>query len=260
MAAHNLSAEGYETAFHRKTPSRDVASMADEFSDESASAPATEEALRYRSEVRALGLIAMSVSSMELMIETLAVRVSRWGTEEFASAAMLVALWSIVLVNAVLLLRRTFDDQWVHQLRRKTQRGLPRAIIRGFDGRDPVVWSAAFGGLLPAAIIGPGYHHQPVFLAAIVCGAVGAMALMGLMAGMVRIEARGLRTGNALSNFDRFIPFSSIKSIELSGRTLTVVTSEGKGIRTRKLKVLGRTEALRSTLPGIVPASTRLVV
>lgn len=262
MALHNYGAEGMETAFGRRTPTTNRDAVDLYAIEEPVSGLPVEEASRYRGEVRALGLIALAISTMELMIETLALRVSAPDSQAAASALFLIILWSLVLVNAVLLLLRTFDDQWVLQLRRKTQRGRARLDIRGFDVSDPILWSIAVGMFMPMTLFGPGYHHQPVFYAAIVCAAVGTLALLGLLAGRVRVEPQGLRTGNMFSSFDRFIPFCSIRSIELSGMTLSIVSSNGRegSTRTRRIKVLGDTGRLRRALVDAVPEGTRLML
>lgn len=261
MALHNYEAEGMETAFRRRTPTKDAS--VDLFSTENQTAELPlEESAKYRVEIRAIGAIALAVSLMELGINSLALRISPTGTSAAASASLLVLLWSLVLVNSILLLHRSFDGEWVKQLRRKTQHGPARVSLRGFDLRDPIFWSLASGAVIPVTLIGPRYHDQPVFYAAAICTVMGSVALLGLMAGKVRVEALGLRTGNMLTTFDRFIPFSSIRSIELSGRTLTIVSSNGhKGsTRTRKVKVLGDVDRLRNALVELVPEGTRLAL
>ncbi len=262
MALHNYEAESMETAFRRRTPSRNSDSKDLFASEVQVGELPKEETANYTVEIRAVGAIALAISLLELGINSVALRIGSEGPGAKASASFMVFLWSLVLVNSILLLLRSFDSEWVKQLRRKSQRGQSRVNLRGFDVRDPVFWSLASGAFLPLAVLAPGYHHQPVFYAASVCAVMGSLALLGLIAGKVRVEAQGLRTGNILSSFDRFIPFTSIRSIELEKKTLTIVSSNGHmgSTRVRRVRVLGGEEGLRSALVELVPEGTKLKV
>ncbi len=260
MAQHNYGAEGIETAFGRKTRVREGVSLDLYATEEPSAGLLTEDKVRYRSEVRALGLIALTVSMMELFIELLALKTSAPGTHAAASASFLSMLWSIVLMNAAIILYRSFDEEWVRQLRRKTQRGRLMLSLRGFDTRDPILWSITSASFIPVAVLGPHYHHDAVFFAAVICAVVGSLGIISLMAGKVRVESRGLRTGNLLSSFDRFIPFNSIRLIELNEKTLTLTSSNGHAgsERRRRIRLLGGAQRLRSALVELAPDGTEL--